>query len=215
MKNSMLRTVKSVLQLGCWIVVLGNVLPAFGDDSDVIQIEEHWQLHVGGPDLGRTAPQVTMIMSPTNTLNGAFFAFTLNHWSYPEFEPGGYQLQLWQGENCVDVKHGAHSNSFANDGETITWVQRITLNEGSLKFQVVDGQSESWGSFGNEGFCLDISSQLTRLNSYLPAISLGQSGIGYAGNRVSSLTLTRLRWVTKDGVEHEMVAPIDIDTDLD
>ncbi len=215
MKTFMLRAAQNVLKLGCWVAVLGFVAPVLGSDSDVIQIEEHWELNVGGPETDRTAPQVTMIMSPTNSLEGAFFAFTLNHWSYPEFEPGGYQLQLWQGENCVDVKHGAHSNSFASDGETITWVQRLTLDDGQLKFQVVDGHSESWNNFGGESFSLTISSQLTRLNSYLPAISLGQSGIGYAGNRVSSLILTRLRWVTKNGEEHELVAPIDIAVDLD
>ncbi len=215
MKTSILRAAQNFLYLGCWFVVLGVNTPALGSNSDVIQIEEHWQLHVGGPDVARTAPQVTMIMSPTNSLNGTFFSFTLNHWSYPNFESGGYQLQHWQGDQCVEVKHGAKPNTFASDGEVVSWVQRITLTEGNLKFQVVEGDSDTWNSFGGEGFSLNVPTELTRLNSYLPSISLFQSGIGYAGNRVSSLTLTRLRWKTRDGESHEMVAPIDIDTDLD
>lgn len=215
MLHSKLQSTLLILQVGCWGAVVGQAVPVLGSDSDVVQIEEHWQLNVGGPELGRTAPQVTMIMSPTSSVEDDFFSFTLNHWSYPEFEAGGYQLQVWNGDECVDVRHGAKTSSVATDGEVITWVQRLSLNEGSLKFQVLNGDSETWGSFGGEGYSLTISTPLTRLNSYLPGISLGQSGIGYAGNRVSSLTLMRLRWVTKNGQHHEMVAPIDIDTDLD
>ncbi|QEG34138.1 hypothetical protein [Bythopirellula goksoeyrii] len=215
MKTSMMNAAQKFLCVCCWTLVVGSAGTALGNDSDVMQIEEHWQLIVGGPDFGRTAPQVTMIMSPTSSIEGDFFAFTLNHWSYPQFEAGGYQLQAWNSDYCGDVQHGERTNSLAIDGEVITWVQRLTLNEGSLKFQVVDGESESWGGFDGDDFSLTISSPLTRLNSYLPSISLGQSGIGYAGNRVSSLTLTRLRWVTRNGQHHELVAPIDIDTDLD
>ena len=215
MKTSIVRAGISFLILSCWAVVLGLTTPVLGNDTDVIQIEEHWQLNVGGPDVGRTAPQVTMIMSPTNTLDGAFFCFTLNHWSYPDFESGGYQLQLWQGEKCVDVKHGAHSNSFASDGETITWVQRLPSMREVSSFRSSTERVSLGAISVTKDSALDDSVAIDSFE-FLPTGNLtGQSGIGYAGNRVSSLTLTRLRWVTKDGEQHEMVAPIDIDTDLD
>lgn len=203
----------SILCLCCAIVVS---VPAQGaDDNDVVQIEEHWELHVGGPDTARSAPQVTMIMSPSDNLDGDFFAFTLNHASFPDYAAGGYQLQRWHGAECLEAEDGARTSPIENDGEVITWVQRITVDEGNLKFQVLEGQSESWSHFGGEGFAIMVPTQLTKLNGYRPAISLEQSGIGYAGNRVSSLVLQKLRWITGDGEEHEMVAPIDIDSDLD
>lgn len=190
--------------------------PSLADNSnDVVQIEEHWELEVGGPDAGRSAPQVTMIMSPVDHLNDDFFALTLNHWSFPDFEEGGYQLQRWHGEECQEAAHGARTNPIEQDGEIITWVQRISVDEGVLKFQVLNGHSESWSQFGSEGFVITTPTNLNRLNGYRPAISIEQSGIGYAGNRVSSLVLQKIRWKTADGEEHEMVAPIDIDSDLD
>jgi hypothetical protein len=196
------------LTLFCWSEVVAS-------DTDVVLIEEYWELHIGGPDAARTAPQVTMVMSPLESLTGDFFAFTVNHWSYPEFASGGYQLQYWNGESCVSALHGWKTSTLDQDGETVSWVQRLSLSEGHLKFQVLSGHGDTWGNFGGEGFTLSIPSQLERLNSYRPGTSITQSGIGYAGNRVSSLTLTKLRWITADGQEHEMVAPIDIDSDLD
>jgi hypothetical protein len=56
---------------------------------------------------------------------------------------------------------------------------------------------------------------MDRLNDYRPAVSLEESGITFAGNRVSSLVLTKLVWRTSDGVTSQLVAPIDIDADID
>jgi hypothetical protein len=53
------------------------------------------------------------------------------------------------------------------------------------------------------------------LNGYRPAVSLTESQVSYAENRVISLTLTKLVWVTDDGEIHEMNAPIALDTSLD
>ena len=198
-------------------IVLSSLLlaPAHADDSDVVEIEEHWQLIVGESDTTRCSPQVTMIMSPVDDFAGDFFVFTLNHWTFPEFWAGGYQLQLWSGTECVTAKDGLNTAQLHHDDEVITWVQRLSVSEGELRFQVTSGSGESWGNFGGEGFSIATPTSLTKLNSYRPGISLDQSGIGFAGNRVSSLTLQKIRWKTADGQEHEMVAPIDIDSGLD
>jgi hypothetical protein len=79
----------------------------------------------------------------------------------------------------------------------------------------VDGTSETWGTFGGHDLTVSTPSTLTGLNSYLPAVSLNESGVGYAENRVVSLVLKKLVWVTEDGVVHEQNAPIPIDTSLD
>lgn len=184
--------------------------------TDVVLIEEHWELHVGGPDEARSAPQVTMTMSPTNDVENTFFVVTLNHWSYPDFAAGGIQIQRWSGEDCVEATSNGNQSTLAQDEEVIKWTQRIRLVDGHLVFQIVDGHSSTWGSFGgSSALTLSHATQLTRLNQYRPAVSIDQSGIAYAGNRVSSLVLKKLRWQTIDEEFHELVAPIDIATELD
>jgi hypothetical protein len=156
-----------------------------------------------------------MFMSPTDSLSGNFFAFTLNHWIYPDFQAGGYQVQRWNGTDCVDRTNGYKTSQLHHDGEVISWVQRLSINEGVVKFEVLSGDSETWGGFGGGGLSVQVATNLTRLNGYRPGISIDQSGIGFAGNRVSALTLQKIHWVTADGKEYEMSAPIDIDSDLD
>jgi hypothetical protein len=183
--------------------------------SKVVQIEEHWELAVGEPDTQVSAPQATMVMSPNGNLDGQYFLFSLNHFSVPDYQPGGMQVQLWNGENAVD----AHTNAagpLQNVNETINWVQRLRVDDGVLSFEVVDGNSTSWGAFGNDGsLAFSTPTSLESLNGYRPAISIGESQVGYAGNRVQRLLLKKLTWVTDDGESHELYAPIDIDADLD
>jgi hypothetical protein len=183
---------------------------------DVILVEEHWELHVGGPDEGRSAPQVTMTMSPIGDVESDYFILTLNHWTYPEFAAGGVQVQRWHGEECYAFAQAENRALLDSDQETVSWKQRISLADGHLKFEIIDGNSESWGQFGHNGhLILTVPTSLTRLNAYRPAVSIEQSGISYAGNRVSSLVLKKLEWRTIDGEEHGLVAPIDIATQLD
>ncbi len=184
--------------------------------EDVVLIEEHWELHVGGPDQARSAPQVTMTMSPTGDVDCDFFVMTLNHWSFPNFAAGGIQVQRWSGENCLEAASSDSQLTLDEDAEVISWVQRLRLVDGQLIFEIVNGHSETWGAFGGDGeLAISHATELARLNAYRPAVSIDQSGIAYAGNRVSSLTLKKLRWQTIDGELHELVAPIDIATDID
>ena len=183
---------------------------------DVLRIEEHWELSVGGPDEGRCAPQVSMVMAPTADLNCDYFVFTLNHWSYPEYAAGGLEVQQWHGDEWISSKRGLNNSLLRTDGETVTWIQRLEMGESGINYTISSGLSQTWGQFGDEGqLTVTIPTELTRLNDYRPSVSLNGSGIGYAGNRVSSLTLKKLVWWTSDGEQHEMIAPIDIDTDID
>lgn len=206
------RCAKLSLALATILLLTGQTVSAV----DVVLIEEHWELNVGGPDAARSAPQVTMTMSPTGDVESDFFIFTLNHWSYPDFAAGGVQVQRWHGEDCYAFGQGENRALLGTDQEAVNWKQRISLVDGHLKYEIVDGNSQSWGQFGNNGqLTLTVPTSLTRLNAYRPSVSLEQSGISYAGNRVSSLVLKKLAWRTIDGEDHEMVAPIDISTQLD
>jgi hypothetical protein len=190
--------------------------PGIALAEDIVSIEEQWELSVGGPIPERSAPQVTMTMCPTDNLECHYFVFALNHWSHPDFAPGGVQLQHWHGDEIVSSHPGPADVPLDTEDETVSWTQRIAIEDGTITFEVVDGTSESWGDFGGSGYLKkSLSTSLSNLNGYRPAISLNESGISYAGNRVSSLVLKRLVWVTANGEQHELVAPIDVDTDLD
>jgi hypothetical protein len=99
--------------------------------------------------------------------------------------------------------------------DVIRWVQRLKIDGGNVTFEVVDGSATSWGSFGGESLSLSTPTTLENLNGYRPAVSLSESEVGYAGNRVQAMILNKLVWITEDGESHELFAPIDIDTDLD
>lgn len=207
--------VTKCLRLACTaspLLLLIGTAPA----SDVVYIEEHWQLTVGGPEIDRCAPQVSLVMSPNGNMDGTHFVFLLNHSTFPDFIPGGMQMQQWNGDSIVTTANSNRTDLLSYDNETIRWVQKLRIHDGRVVFDVDDGESQSWGSFGNgDGLIMWTSAQMTRLNDYRPAISIEESGITFAGNRVSSLVLTKLVWKTADGEVSELVAPIDIDTDID
>ncbi len=189
---------------------------ALADSPKVVQIEEQWELTIGVPDAGRSSPQATMVMSPTGNLDSTYFIFTLNYRNSPGYEQGGVQVQQWEGNSVVSSSTGPVDEPLSQAEDTVTWTQRVTLDDGEITYQVVEGSSNSWGNFGNDGTLkLTTPTTIQSLNSYKPAISLTESQIGYADNRVRSLTLKKLVWKTKDGQTHQLSAPIDIHAGLD
>lgn len=207
-----------------WLAFAAFALTAWiaspGYAIEILEIEEHWELSVGQPDTDSSGPQVTMVMSPNDTLDGEYFVFTLNHHSLPYWIAGGLQVQRWCGEEVVHSKIGPQEGTLHHGEEVISWVQRLRLvpdEEGNdLVFEIVDGESESWGNFGgSSSLRFWVSTDRVNLNDYRPAISLEESGVSFGGNRVQSLMLTKLRWTDADGNAYELNAPIDVDADLD
>src|SRR4051812_28986739 len=149
---------------------------ALGDSPKVVQVEEQWELSIGVPDAGRSAPQATMVMSPTGNLDSTYFLFTLNCRNYPDYQPGGVQVQRWEGNSVANTGTGPIAEPLTQSEDTIRWTQRVTLHDGVITFEVVDGSCDSWGHFGNDdSLKLTSESSLQSLNSYKPAISLGES----------------------------------------
>lgn len=197
------------------LLVCCTLAPATAQAIDIVAIEEFWELNVGEPDAQRSAPQVTMVTSPVGSLDGVYFLFALNHRSHPEWAPGGMQVQLWNGGELV-ASHASHEeDALQQTNELVRWVQRTELKNGQLTFKIHSGESDSWGSFGGDGLKFSFASDLHNLNGYLPAVAIEESGVNFAGNRVRSLTLTKLRWTDSGGQVYELNAPIDVDADLD
>jgi hypothetical protein len=202
---------RAVLAIGVSVIAAATAL----GQSKVVSVEEHWELQLSQPDSEVSAPQVTMVMSPKNDISGTHFLFTLNHVTLPEYQPGGMQVQAWDGDNSLEDKVANPLAALQSANETVRWTQKLSLENGTLTFQVVNGQSETWDTFGGDDLSVSVQSSLGALNSYRPSVSLSESQVGYAENRVTSLTLTKLVWVTEDGQVHEQNAPIPIDTSLE
>lgn len=204
--------------MAAWITVLtssvaqGDSPPAF-----VVSVEEVWQLEVGIPNISANAPQVSMVMSTSDSVEGDFFMFLLNHRTHPNYVAGGMQTQHWLGSTIQEIGNGNEEDALTESSDVVTWTQRLSIDSGTVTFAVKNGSSSSWNDFGGNDDQLShtVATGDANLNAYTPSVSVNQSGIGYAGNRVVSLTLQKVTWTLSDGQTHVTTAPIDIDADLD
>jgi hypothetical protein len=183
----------------------------------VLEVREEWELSVGEPNTDRNAPQVTMVMSPFSSLDQGYFSFLLNHRTEPQYFAGGMQvLRIADDGEVASYHNGLNQGMLNSTNEKVQWRQRLKAENGTITFEVDNGVSESWGTFGGTG---NLRSTFvggpSNLDNYRPQLSLAESGIGFAGNRVESLTLTRLEWHLSDGQTVVFTAPFDIDSDLD
>jgi len=166
----------------------------------VVRVEEDWELVVATPNPTSTAPQVTCALSPTSDVDAVYAAFELNHQSQPAFTPGGMQLQIWNNETPVSSHKFPQAGQMATPNETVRWTQTMALESGTLQFEITGGTSTTWGNFGGQGYLkAAVNTNLTDLNAYDPAVSVSNSGIGYAANRVEKLALKQVRVTLADG----------------
>ncbi len=183
------------------LIVLGLVASAArGQTATVVRVEEDWEMVVATPDTATDAPQITCMISPVGAVGGLYAAFELNHRSLPSYQPGGLQLQIWNGETSILQRTAPTSSLLNTPGETVAWTQAMSLSGGNLVFEVLHGRSTTWGYFGGVGYLQAvIPSPVTDLRGYRPEVSVQNSSVGFAGNRVQSLVLKRVRYFTSDG----------------
>ena len=166
------------------------------------QVEEDWQAVVATPDVLGVGPQMTMVMSPNSDPTAAFVTFYLNYRDYPSWQPGGLQLKAYgaaSGPSTAPPLLDTDTQGTevcSTSGETITWTQRMSLSSGSVNVNVVNGQSTDLGQFrpgrrltGRELFELGFRPQL--LPAHLFRLQVGAS---WQSNRVTSMTLLRVRY---------------------
>jgi len=187
--------------LGSALIVVGWATLAAGQsEPQVVRVEEQWELIVTTPDPDSSGPQVTTVISPVGNVTGVHAAFELNQQSLPEFTPGGLQLQVWNNELPLAYRQFPAPAVMATAGEHVVWTQSLVLGDGKLTFEIRNGQSTSWGSFGGQGYLkAAVCTELTNLNQYDPAVSVANSGVGYAANRVQSLVLKGVRLTLSTG----------------
>ncbi len=181
-------------------VLLTGVQPdASWAQTSVVRVEEDWELVVTSPDSASDAPQITCVFSPTGDVRSVYGVFVLNHQSLPDFVAGGLQLQVWLGEEPLVARKFSNNAAMTQAGEIVRWTQRIEITDGTLSFEIVDGSSSTWGTFGGQGYLkASMPTGVTSLDAYHPQVSVDNSGINFAANRVQSLVLKRVRLTMSD-----------------
>jgi hypothetical protein len=175
---------------------LGTVATA----TDVVRVEEDWELVLGLPDVNSCGPQVVTTMSPNADIYGTYFTLELNHRSAPTWTPGGISIHRWSGEFRMGSYDRADRTVMSTTNETVTWTQAMYFDNGRLNYKVSSGNSATWGQFGYSGTVkLDCGWGVSHLNSYSPVVSTVNSGPAFAGNRVQSLKILHIRYTLSDG----------------
>lgn len=189
-------------------VLVAVVSHARGETPSVVRVEEDWELVIASPDPDSDGPQITCVMSPGEDLAGLHAAFELNQRTLPDYQAGGMQLQIWDEETPLVQTQPSQSALLATPGETIRWTLAMRLQEGKLAFEVRDGRSTTWGEFGGSApYKAETAASLLNLNAYSPTVSVRNTGAGFAGNRVRSLVLKRVRYTTATGLVVEDNTP--------
>jgi hypothetical protein len=191
------RAMKAVIFLAT-ITLAGPIGLGQTSSNPIDQVEEDWVLVIGSPSTDEDGPQITTCMSPVSDGSTPFAAFDLNYCDYPSFAAGGLQVKAYSGADG-DVLSEANQGTdlLATPNETIAWTQRLSVaGNNSLTYTIVNGQSTTWGAFGQaQGLGpLSFTAPVTSLASYSPATSVANSGVGWQSNRVTSMTLVRVRY---------------------
>jgi len=198
------------LTAGVVTVVLGPsafVVAADPEPTTVVRVEEDWQLVLIEPDNVAESPQFHTIMAPSTRLDYVYLQSTWNYHESPDYMPGGLQLQAWRGDDCVFAEGYLPSQRLSTQGETITWTQALSTDGHFLRFEILNGNSSTWGTFGGSTMRLVGNIQVPNLNGYTPEMSVENSGVTYGTNRVIVLAITGVRYYGSEGLLYEDYTP--------
>jgi len=161
------------------------------------RVEEDWEVVIDQPDLVAEGPQITTSMTPHEDIAGLFFAFNINYRGEDPYETGGLEVVAYDGDTILQVDT-QHEKLLEFDNEVIRWTQLMRLTGGgAIDYKILNGQSSTWGNFGQgSGTNLDLSQliNMTQFTDYHPDTSLKFSGVGWQGNRVQSMALVKVRY---------------------
>ena len=178
------------------LLLAATVAPA----QNLVRVEEDWEMVVGEPDANSCGPQVACTMSPLGDIDGTHFTLEINHRSMPYWSPGGITLHHWSGEWRLQSMERQDRSVMQTNNEVVTWTQILEVESGQLTFQIKDGASSTWGPFGYSSYLkLQANWSAGHINDYSPDVSVSRSGVAFAGNRVSTLKLLRVRATLSDG----------------
>jgi len=157
----------------------------------VVRIEEDWLLVLNEPDGNADSPQFHTVMAPFVGYDDYYAQVLWNYRETPGFTPGGVQLQSYYGEHMTRSRSMEFSK-LNTTAETIQWTQSLATDGLVLEFQVQNGQSITWGSFGKD-MRISSDANLPNLAGYSPDFSAQNSGVTFGSNRVDLMVITQVR----------------------
>ena len=170
-------------------------------DPTIVRIEEDWEVVIGTPSPDGHTPQIINAMSTTNRLADVHALFELNHKTQPSFVPGYLQLQCWSGDTLLGYGTSVKTGLLKTSGEVIRYTIRMEMSGGNVQFEVRDGSSTTWGTFGAQGYLrLRIPTTQLYFPLYSPDVSTANSRVSYASHRVQKFALKQVRYYTALGV---------------
>jgi hypothetical protein len=197
---AVLRAVSWPIHAGRLSFLLLCLIAGAAPAQDLVKVEEDWELVIGEPDVNSAGPQVATTMSPFGDIHDTHFTFEINHKSVPYWAPGGLTLHQWSGGWRIQTMDRPDRSVMQTQAERVTWTQILEVEGGHLTFQVKNGASTTWGPFGYTNYLkLNSNWGVENINSYSPDVSAALSGVSYAGNRVQSLKILRVRATLSDG----------------
>lgn len=189
---SQIGAISTALALLAVLWPASNVLSLDEGADPVVRVEEDWQLVLNEPDDAMTSPQFHTVMSPLSNIDTSYAQVLWNYREVPDFVAGGLQLQGWNGEQMVNSKT-VRITPLSTSAETIRWTQVLEIVWGELFFDIINGQSTTWGLFGKD-MRLQQYGTVPNLNAYSPQVSVNNSCITYGSNRVTQLVITEVRY---------------------
>ena len=167
--------------------------PIVADDAtDVFRVEEDWEVVLNEPDEDVDAPQFHTLMAPFANFEPFHFQISWNYRGEPEFIAGGMQVLAWYGEDCIGQK-SYRDDKLSLSAETFSWTSVLQTSGCSLKFEVINGNSQTWGEFGGSETSLSGPIYIPNLNFYSTDFSASNSWISYGSNRVDLLQIKEVR----------------------
>ena len=166
--------------------------------TDVMQVEEDWELVLAEPAAVKTAPQLETMISPVGNIDSVFARTTWNYREFPDFQAGGMQLQAWHHDAFL-AKTDFGTNDLSTVSETVTWTQVLKTDGTVLTLKITDGNSITWGASSSDNSTLVGVVQLPNLNGYRTDVSVANSGVTFGANRVVRLRIKEVRRYNADG----------------
>lgn len=190
------------------ILALAACVPAaVSAEPTITRVEEDWVVYIKNPDADAGAPQITNILAPTSSLEGAFGLVELNHRSAPSFDNGGYQVQSWVGETLSQYRESVEHAAFRNQYDKLTYTVSMETAADSYVFGIKDGRSRSWGKFAEEELTSSVPADSLSLAEYDPQFSVDSTSINVGAHRVEVMYQREVRYYAGDTLVKEDNTP--------
>lgn len=169
--------------------------------GNVMRVEEDWYIKIGTPEPAADSPQITTVIAPAWNTTGNYGVFDLNCATQPNFASGGVQLQLWYGPDMLRSNSNTNWDSIRFTDEEIRYTSVMRLMGDQIIFEIINGSSTTWGSFGTGELIVQNTTWRNHLNSYDPDCSVSNSRIGWAPYQVRSFVLQQIRYLSDLGLQ--------------